>query len=143
MATSEISSAHGNLRERAPHGVANALFRQVAWIAGEWVAADSGAVLEVRNPATNERLGVIPNMGAAETQRAIDAAVVAQATWARSTTHQRAEPLHRWASLMGQHREALARLMTHEQGKPLAESRGEIDYARGFLTWFAEEAKRQ
>jgi succinate-semialdehyde dehydrogenase len=106
------------------------------------VPADSGALLPVRDPATGRLLGVVPNMGARETGRAIAAAAAAQVPWASLGAHERARPLHRWAQLMDEYREDLARLMTCEQGKPLCEARGEIEYARGFISWFAEEAKR-
>jgi succinate-semialdehyde dehydrogenase len=136
------SSAAGETVGHCLPGIHPTLFRQRACVGGEWIEADSGAQIPVRDPATGEPLGVVPNLGLAETRRAIAAAAAAQATWSRRTVYERAEHLHGWARGMQQWREDLARLMTFEQGKPLAEARGEIDYARSFLSWFAEEAKR-
>ena len=118
------------------------LLRQACFIDGAWSAADNGATLAVRNPATAEVLGSIPNMGSAETRRAIGAAAAAMPAWAARTAKDRAAALRRWFELMLTHQEDLARLMTAEQGKPLAESKGEILYAASFIEWFAEEAKR-
>ena len=102
----------------------------------------SGATRDVRNPATGEKLGTVPNMGAAETRRAIEAAAAALPAWAKKTAHERAVILRRWYDLMIANQEDLARIMTAEQGKPLAESRGEIAYAAAFIEWFGEEGKR-
>ena len=118
------------------------LFQQQADINGQWCAADSGATLEVTNPATQQLLGTVPNMGAGETQRAIEAANQALSAWRGHTAKQRSEIMQRWYALMLAHQDDLARLMTLEQGKPLAEARGEILYAASFIQWFAEEAKR-
>lgn len=118
------------------------LFRQQAFIAGQWCAADSEQTLAVHNPANAELLGSVPKMGAAETQRAIEAAHSALPAWAEKTAAQRAQILRRWFELMLENQEDLALLMTLEQGKPLAEARGEIAYAASFLEWFAEEGKR-
>ncbi len=118
------------------------LFRQQAFIAGQWCAADSEQTLAVHNPANAQLLGSVPKMGAAETQRAIAAAHSALPAWAEKTAAQRAHILRRWFELMLENQEDLARLMTLEQGKPLAEARGEIAYAASFLEWFAEEGKR-
>lgn len=118
------------------------LFQQQAFINGQWCAADSGATLEVTNPATQQPLGTVPNMGAGETQRAIEAANQALPAWRGHTAKQRSEIMQRWYALMVAHQDDLARLMTLEQGKPLAEARGEILYAASFIQWFAEEAKR-
>ena len=118
------------------------LFRQQGFIGGAWLQADSGAVLAVRNPASGEPLGTIPDMGAAETRRAIDAAQRAWPEWRGRTAAQRGAVLRRWFELVLAHQEDLARLMTLEQGKPLAEARGEISYGASFVEWFAEEAKR-
>ncbi len=126
----------------APAGVDPQLFRERAYIGGEWIGADSRATIDVDDPATGKRLGSVPDLGAAEVRRALAAAATAQIAWAKRTVYERATVLHRWAELMEQYREDLARLMTFEQGKPLAEARGEIDYARSFIDWFAEEAKR-
>jgi len=118
------------------------LFRERALIGGEWVAADSAQVSEVRNPANSTVLGSVPTMGAAETRRAIDAAHAAMGTWAKKTAAERARLMRKWFDLMMANQEDLAAIMTAEQGKPLAESRGEIAYAASFIEWFAEEGKR-
>ena len=118
------------------------LLREQCYIDGRWVPADTGGTLPVHNPATAETLGVIPNMGAAETRRAIAAAAKALPPWAARTAKDRAIVLRHWYELMLQHQEDLAILMTAEQGKPLAESKGEIAYAASFIEWFAEEGKR-
>jgi succinate-semialdehyde dehydrogenase/glutarate-semialdehyde dehydrogenase len=118
------------------------LFREACFIDGEWVAAVEGGTLAVKNPASGELLGHVPDMGAAETRRAIDAAARAFPAWAARTAKERAMLLRRWFDLMVEHTEDLAVLMTAEQGKPLAESKGEIAYAAAFIEWFSEEAKR-
>jgi succinate-semialdehyde dehydrogenase/glutarate-semialdehyde dehydrogenase len=118
------------------------LFRQQAYLDGAWTDADSGATFEVTNPSTGQVLGVAPNMGAAEADRAIAAADRALPAWRDRTAKDRASILRAWFDLMMTHQEDLARLMTAEQGKPLAESRTEIAYAGGFIEWFAEEGKR-
>jgi succinate-semialdehyde dehydrogenase/glutarate-semialdehyde dehydrogenase len=118
------------------------LLRQQAWLDGAWVDADNGARLEVTNPATGVQLATIPNMGATEARRAIEAAVRAGAAWKSRTAEDRGRILRRWYELMLQHQDDLAVLMTSEQGKPLAEAKGEIAYAASYIEWFAEEAKR-
>jgi succinate-semialdehyde dehydrogenase/glutarate-semialdehyde dehydrogenase len=118
------------------------LLREQAYVDGAWIGADEGGTIAVDNPATGARLGSIPNMGAGETRRAIAAAAAAQAAWAARTAKDRAGVLRRWFDLMLANQEDLAVLMTAEQGKPLAESKGEIAYAASFIEWFAEEAKR-
>ncbi len=118
------------------------LFRQQAYLNGEWVGADSGATFEVTNPATGEVLGTVPDMGATETRRAIDAANTAWAGWRAKTAKKRAGILRNWFQLMLDNKADLAKIMTLEQGKSLAEAGGEIVYAASFLEWFAEEGKR-
>jgi succinate-semialdehyde dehydrogenase/glutarate-semialdehyde dehydrogenase len=118
------------------------LLREQCFIDGRWSAADSGAALEVKNPATGSTLGTIPNMGAVETRRAIAAAAAALPAWKAHTAKERGVIMRRWFNLMIEHQEDLARLMTAEQGKPLAESKTEIVYAASFIEWFAEEGKR-
>ncbi|MBF7144139.1 MULTISPECIES: NADP-dependent succinate-semialdehyde dehydrogenase [Pseudomonas] len=118
------------------------LFRQQAYVEGAWADADSGQTLNVSNPATGETLGTVPKMGQAETRRAIEAADRALPAWRALTAKERAAKLRRWYELMLEHQDDLGRLMTLEQGKPLAEAKGEIAYAASFLEWFAEEAKR-
>ena len=120
----------------------SALFKERACIAGQWVAADSAQSSEVRNPANGELLGSVPSLGAAETRRAIEAAHAAMGAWARKTAAERARLMRKWFDLMMANQEDLAVIMTAEQGKPLAESRGEIAYAASFIEWFAEEGKR-
>jgi len=119
-----------------------ALLREQCFIGGHWSGADDGGTLDVHNPATSAKLGSIPKMGAAETRRAIEAAGAALRPWGAKTAKERAVILRRWFDLMMQHQQDLATLMTAEQGKPLAESMGEILYAASFIEWFAEEAKR-
>ncbi|KVH09459.1 MULTISPECIES: NADP-dependent succinate-semialdehyde dehydrogenase [Burkholderia] len=118
------------------------LLKDVCLIGGEWTAADDGATIDVFNPATGSVLGSVPRAGAAETRRAIDAASRALPLWRAKTAKERAALLRRWHDLMLAHREDLAKIMTLEQGKPLNESRGEINYAASFVEWFAEEGKR-
>lgn len=125
------------------HNLKNpALFRQQAYINGQWIDADDGARTEITNPANGTVIGTVPQMGAGETQRAIDAAAAAWPAWRAMTAKERAVILRKWYELMLTHQDDLALLMTLEQGKPLAESRGEILYAANFLEWFAEEGKR-
>ncbi|HKP26392.1 MAG TPA: NADP-dependent succinate-semialdehyde dehydrogenase [Dongiaceae bacterium] len=118
------------------------LFRQQCYINGQWADADSGKTIDVTNPATGEVLGTIPNMGTAETRRAIEAANAAWAGWRKKTAKERANILRKLFNLMMENQEDLAVLMTAEQGKPMAESKGEIAYAASFIEWFAEEGKR-
>lgn len=118
------------------------LFRQQAYIDGGWQDADSGRTIVVTDPATGEALGSVPGMGRGETRRAIEAAERALPGWRALTAKERGQKLRRWFELIMQHQDDLARLMTLEQGKPLAEARGEITYAASFIEWFAEEAKR-
>jgi len=118
------------------------LFRQANYIGGKWIEADSGKTVPVKNPATGEVIGEVPAMGAAETRRAIDAAYAAQPAWRRLTAKERAAVLRKLFNLMMENQEDLAVIMTAEQGKPLAESRGEIAYSANFIEWFAEEGKR-
>ena len=118
------------------------LLRDKAYIAGEWVAADSGETFDVNDPATGELLAAIPHMGAAETRRAIEAAERAQIEWRRRTAKDRAVSLRGWFELILQHKSDLAQILSREQGKPLVESEAEVLYGASFLEWFAEEGKR-
>ncbi len=118
------------------------LFRQANCIDGKWVQADSGRTIVVKNPATGEAIGEVPALGAAETRRAIEAAHRAQAGWRAMLAKDRAAILRRINDLMLANADDLAVIMTAEQGKPLAESKGEIAYAASFIEWFAEEGKR-
>src|SRR5271166_2866501 len=118
------------------------LFRQANCIDGKWVQADSGRTIVVKNPATGEAIGEVPALGAAETRRAIEAAHRAQAGWRAMLAKDRSAILRRINDLMLANADDLAVIMTAEQGKPLAESKGEIAYAASFIEWFGEEAKR-
>ena len=118
------------------------LLRDACYIGGEWLAARSGETIAVRNPSTGSVVGTVPNMGSAETRQAIDQANLALPGWRARTAGQRSQILRRWFDLIVANREDLATIMTAEQGKPLAESRGEISYAASFIEWFAEEGKR-
>ncbi|BCG09198.1 NAD-dependent succinate-semialdehyde dehydrogenase [Buttiauxella agrestis] len=120
----------------------NDLLRDACLIAGEWSHAQSGKTMPVVNAATGEKIADVPLMAQAETQCAIEAADVAQKEWKTQTAASRAKILHSWVNLIQENSEDLARLITLEGGKPLAEARGEINYAASFITWFAEEAKR-
>ncbi|OWW22889.1 NAD-dependent succinate-semialdehyde dehydrogenase [Noviherbaspirillum denitrificans] len=119
-----------------------ALFRQKAYINGEWCVADAGATNAIRNPASGETIAAVPDMGADETRRAIAAAGAALPAWSAKTAKERAAILRRWFELILASQEDLAKLMTLEQGKPLAEARGEVAYGASFIEWFAEEGKR-
>jgi succinate-semialdehyde dehydrogenase/glutarate-semialdehyde dehydrogenase len=119
-----------------------ALLRTQAYVAGAWLDARSGATRDVFNPASGKKMGTVPNMGAAETRSAIEAAAAALPAWAKKTAQQRGLILRRWHDLMLANQDDLARIMTAEQGKPLAEARAEIAYAAAFIDWFAEEGKR-
>jgi len=111
-------------------------------LAGQWVSADSGETISVTNPATGLEVAKVPLMGRDEAERAIIAAEAAQKSWKALTAAARAAILKRWFDLIILHREDLAQLLTAEQGKPLAEARGEVNYGASFIEWFAEEAKR-
>jgi succinate-semialdehyde dehydrogenase/glutarate-semialdehyde dehydrogenase len=118
------------------------LFRQQCYIDGEWVGAGNNQTIPVTNPATGEVLGTVPKMGAEETRRAIEAADRALPAWRARTAKERAQILRRLYDLMMANQDDLAALMTAEQGKPLAEAKGEIAYAASFIEWFGEEGKR-
>jgi len=118
------------------------LFKQQAYLNGLWCDADSAERIAVTNPATGATLGYVPNMGAAETQRAISAASTAFKAWRSKLAKERSTILRKWHELMLANADDLAAIMTAEQGKPFSESKGEISYAASFLEWFAEEAKR-
>ena len=116
------------------------MLKDKCYVAGEWIGG--AATIAVTNPADDSVIGYVPKLGAAETRRAIEAAEKAQKLWARKTAKERAAILRKWFDLMMENQEDLARIMTAEQGKPLAESRGEIAYGASFIEWFAEEGKR-
>ncbi|MBZ4690758.1 MAG: succinate semialdehyde dehydrogenase [Cereibacter sp.] len=113
-----------------------------AYVAGEWIAADDGSTFEVRNPARGDVICTVPDLGRAETARAIAAAEVAMKDWSVRTAKERANILRGWFNLMMANQEDLAAILTAEMGKPLAEAKGEIAYGASFIEWFAEEAKR-
>jgi succinate-semialdehyde dehydrogenase/glutarate-semialdehyde dehydrogenase len=118
------------------------LLRSQSYVNGQWLDASDGRTIAVDNPASGEQLGTVPQLDAAATRRAIEAAAAAFPGWAAQTAKQRAVILRRWFELMMANQSDLAQLMTAEQGKPLAESMGEIAYAAAFVEWFAEEARR-
>ncbi len=111
-------------------------------LAGAWQSADSGEIIQVTNPANGLVVGEVPKMGKTETARAITASAIAQKQWKTLTAAARAVILKRWFDLIKLHAEDLAQILTAEQGKPLAEARGEVNYGASFIEWFAEEAKR-
>ncbi|MBB3260310.1 succinate-semialdehyde dehydrogenase/glutarate-semialdehyde dehydrogenase [Paraburkholderia bannensis] len=118
------------------------LLKNAAYINGEWQGAEDGATLDVVNPATGALIGTVPRMGAAETRRAISAANAAWPAWRAKTAKERSVILRKWHDLMIENADDLALILTTEQGKPIAEAKGEIGYAASFLEWFAEEGKR-
>ncbi|WP_434115048.1 NAD-dependent succinate-semialdehyde dehydrogenase [Paraburkholderia caffeinilytica] len=118
------------------------LLKTNSYIAGEWQSADDNATFEVKNPATGETIATVPRMGTTETRRAIDTANAAWPAWRATTAKHRATILRKWHDLMLENADDLATILTTEQGKPLAEAKGEILYAASFLEWFAEEGKR-
>lgn len=121
---------------------ASQLFRQQAFINGQWLDAPDGAYQQIFNPANGEKIGQVPNLGADHARLAIASANAAWPSWRSLTAKERSNLLKRWHSLMLEHADALAEILTLEQGKPLAEAKGEILYAASFIEWFAEEAKR-
>lgn len=118
------------------------LFREAALIDGHWVPAENGATVDVTDPATGEVLGRVPDVTGAQTRLAVEAADRAFQSWRRVPHADRAAALERWFALMNAHADDLALILTLEQGKPLAEARGEIGYGASFVKWFAEEARR-
>jgi succinate-semialdehyde dehydrogenase/glutarate-semialdehyde dehydrogenase len=130
------------LKDVSVHLSDPSLLREQCYIDGAWVDADGRATIEVRDPASNDVIGTVPKMGVEETRRAIEAASRAFESWKRTTAKQRAAILRKWFDLMIANQEDLAIIMTREQGKPLAESRGEVAYGASFVEWYAEEGKR-
>ena len=120
----------------------SSLFRQQAYLNGEWIEADDGQTFDVNNPATNEVIGTVPDMGANETQRAIEAANKAWPEWRAKTMFERSAILEKWHALILENQQDLATIMTMEQGKSFAEASGEVVYGASFVKWFAEECKR-
>ena len=118
------------------------LLRHQAYLNGAWVDADGGQTINVSNPATGEHIGTVPLMGAAETRRAIEAANAAWPAWRKKTAKERAAVLRRWHDLILENADDLALIMTTEQGKPLPEAKGEVQFGASFIEWFAEEGKR-
>ena len=136
------AQAHAIASNGAPNLSDMSLFRQQCYVGGQWIDADSGETIEVTNPATGEVLGTIPKLGADETRRAIEAAEAAWPAWRALLAKERTAILRRWFDLMMANVDDLGLLLTLEQGKPLAEAKGEIAYGASFIEWFAEEAKR-
>jgi succinate-semialdehyde dehydrogenase/glutarate-semialdehyde dehydrogenase len=122
--------------------VDSTLLKTEALVGGSWIDADSGEKFAVTNPATGEVVAEVARCGGDETRRAIEAAEAAQIEWREKTSSERSKLMRRWFELMMEHQEDLAKILTAEQGKPLAEARGEIAYGAGYIEWFAEEAKR-
>ena len=120
----------------------NSLFKQQAYVNGQWIDADNGNTFEVTNPATNEVIGTVPDLGAAETKRAIEAANEAWPAWRAKTAAERSAILETWFNLVMENQQDLAAIMTLEQGKSIAEATGEVAYGASFIKWFAEECKR-
>ena len=120
----------------------SSLLKTQAHINGVWVDADNGETLAVTNPATGELIAEVAKCGTAETRRMIEAAAAAQKLWAQSAVKERAAVLRRWFNLVMENQEDLAQILTAEQGKPLAEARGEIAYGANYIEWFSEESKR-
>ena len=118
------------------------LLRTSAYIDGQWVDADDGGVFEVTNPANGEVIATVARGGTAESRRAIEAADKAMRSWRATTIKERAGLLRRWFNLMMDAQQDLAKILTAEQGKPLAEAVGEIAYGASYIEWFSEEAKR-
>jgi len=118
------------------------LLKTGAYIDGQWVASEQGTTLDVTNPATGEVIARVANCGTVETRRAIEAAQAAQVSWRRTSIKERSAILRKWFNLMMENQEDLAQILTAEQGKPLAEARGEIAYGASYIEWFAEEGKR-
>lgn len=118
------------------------LLRTQSYINGQWADAGSGATFEVNNPATGEVLARVADHGATQTVQAIEAAEAAMVSWRQRPAKERSQLLRGWFDLIMQNQEDLANIMTAEQGKVLAESRGEIAYAASFIEWFAEEPPR-
>jgi succinate-semialdehyde dehydrogenase/glutarate-semialdehyde dehydrogenase len=135
--------APDTLERRPPVALKDAsLLRQQCYIDGKWIDADSKGTLEIKNPASGVRIGAVPVMGAAETQRAIEAADKAWPAWRDKTARERSAIIRKWAELQLANVDDLALILTSEQGKPLAESKGEVTIGAGYTEWFAEEAKR-
>ena len=137
--TTEVNSASGEVKAMLKDA---GLFRQQCYVNGEWIDAESRATIPVKNPATGTTLGSVPKMGSAETRRALEAANTAWPAWRARTAKERGAILRKWFELLMANQDDLAKLMTAEQGKPLAESKGEVAYGASFVEWFAEEGKR-
>ena len=120
----------------------NALFKTQCYIDGTWLNADNGATVDVTNPANGEVIGTVPQMGKAEADRAVAAAQAALPAWKAKSAKERSQILRKWFDLMMAHQEDLGKILTLEQGKPLAEAKGEIAYGASYIEWYAEEGKR-
>ena len=120
----------------------NTLFKTQCYIDGAWLNADNGATVDVTNPANGEVIGTVPQMGKAEADRAVAAAQAALPAWKAKSAKERSQILRKWFDLMMAHQEDLGKILTLEQGKPLAEAKGEIAYGASYIEWYAEEGKR-
>ena len=118
----------------------NTLFKTQCYIDGAWLNADNGATVDVTNPANGEVIGTVPQMGKAEADRAVAAAQAALPAWKAKSAKERSQILRKWFDLMMAHQEDLGNILTLEQGKPLAEAKGEIAYGASYIEWYAEEA---
>jgi succinate-semialdehyde dehydrogenase/glutarate-semialdehyde dehydrogenase len=118
------------------------LLKTQSYINGQWINADDGDTVAVINPATGDTIAAVAKCGTAETRRMIEAAAMAQKSWAKTTVKERAMLLRNWFNLIMQHQEDLAQILTAEQGKPLAEARAEVAYGANYVEWFSEESKR-
>ncbi|MEO5699566.1 MAG: NAD-dependent succinate-semialdehyde dehydrogenase [Casimicrobiaceae bacterium] len=130
------------LERSVPQLKDSTLLRQQAYVNGEWIDADSGAIMRVVNPANGGLIGTVPDLGAGETRRAIEAADAAWPAWRAKTAKERSVIMRRWADLMMANLDDLAMILTTEQGKPLAEAKGEVTIGAAYVEWFAEEARR-
>lgn len=131
------------IKEPVMHSLKDSsLFKQAALVGSDWIEASPDTGIAVTNPATDEVIGYVPNLGADETRKAIEAAESARHGWARRTAKERSQIMRHWYELMMQNQDDLGAIMTTEQGKPLAEAKGEIAYGASFIEWFAEEARR-
>ncbi len=140
--TDQESVSLSNIRTSVMSLQDPSLFRQAALVGENWIDADPKNCIEVNNPATGEIIGRVPKLGAAETKTAIEAARIAQKSWAAKTAKERCSVLRRWYDLMIENKNDLGYILTLEQGKPLAEATGEIVYGASFIEWFAEEGRR-
>ncbi len=139
---SQLLKTHDDLKGITPHLKDSRLLRQFSYIGGKWVGAENGDTIPVTNPANGEWLGEVASLSAAQSADAVAIAHDAFGVWSMSLPQHRAACLRRWFDLIIENKEDLARIMVLEQGKPLSEAMGEIDYAASFVEFYAEETKR-